>query len=77
LIPDSLAIVFSAITAYNFRFPEAGAGIEATPAIAQFDYRGVMTALVVAWVGVLISTGTYRANHANLVVFYLSIIIKR
>jgi exopolysaccharide biosynthesis polyprenyl glycosylphosphotransferase len=77
LIPDSLAIAFSAITAYNFRFPDARTSVEGTPAIAQFDYRGVMTALVLAWVGVLISTGTYRANHANLVVFNLSIIIKR
>ena len=77
LIPDALAIAFSAITAYNFRFPDAQASIDGVPAIAQFEYRGILTLLVVAWIGTLIATGTYRFNHATLVVFNLRMIIKR
>ncbi len=77
LIPDSLAIAASAFTAYNFRFPDARTMIDGKPAIAQFEYRGILTVLVVTWVMVLISTGTYRFNHATLVVFNLRMIIKR
>jgi exopolysaccharide biosynthesis polyprenyl glycosylphosphotransferase len=77
LIPDSLAIATSAFTAYNFRFPDARTMVDGKPAIAQFEYRGILTVLVVTWVMVLISTGTYRFNHATLVVFNLRMIIKR
>jgi exopolysaccharide biosynthesis polyprenyl glycosylphosphotransferase len=77
LIPDSLAIGFSAITAYNFRFPDSRASTEANPAIAQFEYRGILLVLVISWIAVLIATGTYRFNHATLVVFNLRMLIKR
>ena len=77
LIPDSLAIGFSAITAYNFRFPDARDSTEANPAIAQFEYRGILFFLVMSWIAVLIATGTYRFNHATLVVFNLRMLIKR
>ncbi len=77
LIPDSLAIAASAFTAYNFRFPDARTMVDGKPAIAQFEYRGILTVLVVTWILVLISTGTYRFNHATLVVFNLRMIIKR
>ena len=77
LIPDSLAIAFSAITAYNFRFPDSRSSSEANPAIAQFEYRGILFFLVLSWIAVLIATGTYRFNHATLVVFNLRMLIKR
>lgn len=77
LIPDAFAIAFSAITAYNFRFPDAQDSIDGVPAIAQFEYRGILSLLVIAWIGTLIATGTYRFNHATLVVFNLRMIIKR
>lgn len=77
LIPDSLAIAFSAITAYNFRFPDSRDSSEANPAIAQFEYRGILFFLVISWIAVLIATGTYRFNHATLVVFNLRMLIKR
>lgn len=77
LIPDSLAISASALTAYNFRFPDARTTVDGKPAIAQFEYRGILVVLVVAWILVLIATGTYRFNHATLVVFNLRMIIKR
>ena len=77
LIPDSFAIAFSAITAYNFRFPDSATMVDGKPAIAQFEYRGILTVLVIAWIVLLIATGTYRFNHATLVVFNLRMIIKR
>ena len=77
LIPDTLAIVFSAFTAYNFRFPDAQASIDGVPSIAQFEYRGILSLLVIAWISTLVVTGTYRFDHATLVVFNLRMIIKR
>jgi len=77
LIPDAIAIALSAVTAYNFRFPDAEALIDGKPAIAQFEYRGILVVLVCAWILTLVATGTYRFNHATLVVFNLRLIIKR
>ncbi len=77
LIPDAIAIALSAVTAYNFRFPDAEALIDGKPAIAQFEYRGILVVLVCAWILALVATGTYRFNHATLVVFNLRLIIKR
>jgi exopolysaccharide biosynthesis polyprenyl glycosylphosphotransferase len=77
LIPDSVAIALSAVTAYNFRFPDASVLADGKPAIAQFEYRGILTVLVVAWIALLIATGTYKFSHATLVVFNLRMIIKR
>ncbi len=77
LIPDAIAIALSAVTAYNFRFPDADALVDGKPAIAQFEYRGILVVLVCAWILMLVATGTYRFNHATLVVFNLRLIIKR
>ena len=77
LIPDSFAIALSAITAYNFRFPESSTLVDGKPAIAQFEYRGILATVVAAWIITLVSSGTYRFNHATLVVFNLRLIIKR
>ena len=77
LIPDSFAIALSAITAYNFRFPDSATMVDGKPAIAQFEYRGILAFLVISWILVLIATGTYRFNHATLVIFNLRMIIKR
>jgi exopolysaccharide biosynthesis polyprenyl glycosylphosphotransferase len=77
LIPDAIAIALSAVTAYNFRFPDAEALVDGKPAIAQFEYRGILVVLVCAWILTLVATGTYRFNHATLVVFNLRLIIKR
>ena len=76
LIPDALAIALSAVTAYNFRFPDA-ALVDGKPAIAQFEYKGILVVLVCAWILSLVATGTYRFNHATLVIFNLRMIIKR
>lgn len=76
LIPDAIAISLSAITAFIFRFAEDGA-VKGAPAIASFDYRGILAGLVAAWIFVLIASGVYRFKHATLVVFNLRQIIKR
>ena len=77
LIPDAFAIALSAVTAYNFRFPDAATLVDGKPAIAQFEYKGILVVLVCAWILSLVATGTYRFNHATLVVFNLRMIIKR
>jgi len=77
LIPDSIAIALSAVTAYAWRFPDAITLVDGKPAIAQFEYRGILAFLVISWILVLIATGTYRFNHATLVIFNLRMIIKR
>ena len=77
LIPDSIAIALSAATAYAWRFPDSTTLVDGKPAIAQFEYRGILAVLVTSWILVLIATGTYRFNHATLVIFNLRMIIKR
>ena len=77
LIPDSIAIALSAVTAYAWRFPDATTLVDGKPAIAQFEYRGILAFLVISWILVLIATGTYRFNHATLVIFNLRMIFKR
>ena len=77
LIPDSIAIALSAVTAYAWRFPDATTLVDGKPAIAQFEYRGILAFLVTSWILVLIATGTYRFDHATLVIFNLRMIIKR
>ena len=77
LIPDAFAIALSALTAYNFRFPNTAALVDGKPGIAQFQYKGILVVLVCAWILSLVATGTYRFNHATLVVFNLRMIIKR
>ena len=77
LIPDSFAIAFSAITAYNFRFPDSRDLVDGKPAIAQFEYRGILTVLVLSWISFMVASGIYRFSHSTLVIFNLRMIIKR
>jgi exopolysaccharide biosynthesis polyprenyl glycosylphosphotransferase len=76
-IPDICAIGLSALTAYNFRFPDSSASVNGAPAIAKFDYKIILFLVVLTWAVALIATGTYKYNHANLVVLNLRFIIKR
>jgi exopolysaccharide biosynthesis polyprenyl glycosylphosphotransferase len=75
-LPDFCAISLSAITAYGFRFPSKVNDHKTLPAIAQFDYRGILIGIVAAWMVVLVITGSYRPLHSNLVVFNLRLLIK-
>jgi len=77
LIPDAIAIALSAVTAYMTRFTGDENFIASSLPTAQFEYRGILFWVVVAWISTLILTGTYRFNHATLVVFNLRMIIKR
>ena len=77
LVPDSIAIALSAITAYMTRFTANKNFIASSVATAQFEYRAILFWVVAAWILSLILTGTYRFNHATLVVFNLRMIIKR
>jgi exopolysaccharide biosynthesis polyprenyl glycosylphosphotransferase len=77
LVPDFLAILAAAFTAYVTRFANPQEAIGNLPSLAQFEYRGVLAAISLAWIGLLILTGTYRFNHATLVVFNLRMIIRR
>lgn len=74
LVPDFIAISASAVTAYATRFADSN---ESRPAIAQFEYRGILAGIALSWLIFLILTGTYRFNHANLVIFNLRMIIRR
>ena len=77
LFPDSFAIILSAITAYKSRLQSKNSFLAASASAGQIEYRGILTAVVFAWIATLIFTGTYRFNHATLVTFNLRMIIKR
>ena len=58
LIPDSIAIALSTITAYNFRFPDSGTS--SAPSIAEIDYKFILFLVAIAWIFILLVTGTYK-----------------
>jgi exopolysaccharide biosynthesis polyprenyl glycosylphosphotransferase len=77
LIPDFIAMAAAAATAYVTRFANPEDAVGNLPSIAQFEYRGILIGITFAWIIFFILTGTYRFNHANLVVFNLRMIIRR
>ena len=77
LVPDSIAIGLAAIVAYANRFPDAVTGTMTTPAINQIEYKNILGGIVLAWIVVLIFSGTYKFSHATLVVFNLRLLLKR
>ena len=74
---DLLATTLSAITAFQFRFPQNSLDTDSKPAIAQFDYRGILLLIVFSWLFLFLLTGIYRFKHANLFVLNLQLVIKR
>ena len=56
LIPDSIALSLAAITAYNFRFPDSANIVNEKPAIAQFEYRGILVVIVFAWLSFMLAS---------------------
>ena len=77
IISDFISITFSAITAFQFRFPDKNLEVDSKPAIAQFDYRGVLLVVILSWIFMFIVSGIYRFKHANLFVLNLQLVIKR
>ena len=63
LIPDAFAIALSAVTAYMTRFTGDKNFIASSVATAQFEYRGILFWVVVAWIFSLILTGTLTMQH--------------
>jgi exopolysaccharide biosynthesis polyprenyl glycosylphosphotransferase len=77
IISDFISITFSAITAFQFRFPDKNLEVDSKPTIAQFDYRGILLAIILSWLFMFIVSGIYRFKHANLFVLNLQLVIKR
>ena len=77
ILADFICIFLSAITAFQFRFPQDALDTDSKPAIAQFDYRGILLLIVFSWLFLFILTGIYRFKHANLFVLNLQLVIKR
>ena len=77
ILADFICIFLSAITAFQFRFPQNSLDTDSKPAIAQFDYRGILLLIVFSWLFLFILTGIYRFKHANLFVLNLQLVIKR
>ena len=77
LVPDSIAIGLAAIVAYANRFPDTPSAVLATLTINQFEYKNILVGIVIAWIAVLVFSGTYKFSHATLVVFNLRLLLKR
>ena len=77
ILSDFICILLSAFTAFQFRFPQNSLDTNSKPAIAQFDYRGILLLIVFSWVFLFLLTGIYRFKHANLFVLNLQLVIKR
>ena len=77
IISDFISITFSAITAFQFRFPDKNLEVDSKPTLAQFDYRGILLAIILSWLFMFIVSGIYRFKHANLFVLNLQLVIKR
>ena len=77
ILSDFICITLSAITAFQFRFPDKNLEEDSKPAIAQFDYRGILLVIILSWLFIFIISGIYRFKHANLFVLNLQLVIKR
>jgi len=77
IISDSISITFSAITAFQFRFPDKNLEVDSRSAFAQIDYRGILLVVILSWLFMFIVSGIYRFKHANLFVLNLQLVIKR
>ena len=77
ILSDFICITLSAITAFQFRFPDKNLERDSRPAIAQFDYRGILLVIILSWLFIFIVSGIYRFKHANLFVLNLQLVIKR
>ena len=77
ILSDFICITLSAITAFQFRFPDKNLEADSKPAIAQFDYRGILLVIILSWLSIFIVSGIYRFKHANLFVLNLQLVIKK
>jgi len=77
VLSDFICITLSAITAFQFRFPNKKLEEDSRPAIAQFDYRGILLIIIISWLLIFIVSGIYKFKHANLFVLNMQLVIKR
>jgi exopolysaccharide biosynthesis polyprenyl glycosylphosphotransferase len=77
IVSDFICITLSAITAFQFRFPDKNLEANSRPAIAQFDYRSILLVIILSWILIFLISGIYRFKHANLFVLNLQLVIKR
>jgi len=77
ILSDFICVSLSAITAFQFRFPQNSLDADSKPAIAQFDYRDILLLIIISWLFLFLLTGIYRFKHANLFILNLQLIIKR
>jgi len=77
ILSDFICISLSAITAFQFRFPQNSPDANPKLALAQVDYRGILVLIVFSWLFLFLLTGIYRLKHANLFVLNLQLVIKR
>ena len=79
IISDFICITLSAITAFQFRFPDTNLQTDSRPTIAQFNYnyRHILLLVILSWLFIFIVSGIYRFKHANLFVLNLQLVIKR
>ncbi|NDE19568.1 MAG: exopolysaccharide biosynthesis polyprenyl glycosylphosphotransferase, partial [Alphaproteobacteria bacterium] len=77
MFPDALALGLSAITAYQVRFNIGSQTDSSLDLYEKFEYSKILFLVVIIWLVVLISAGTYRFSHVTQVSFNLSMIFKR
>lgn len=77
ILSDFICMSLSAITAFQFRFPDKNLERDSRPALAQFDYRGILLIIILSWLFIFIVSGIYRFKHANLFVLNLQLVIKK
>jgi exopolysaccharide biosynthesis polyprenyl glycosylphosphotransferase len=77
ILSDFICMSLSAITAFQFRFPDKVLEGDSRPALAQFDYRRILLIIILCWLFIFIVSGIYRFKHANLFVLNLQLVVKK
>ena len=77
MVSDTLCITLSAITAFQFRFPDKILEKSSRPSIAQFDYRSILLMIIFSWLLIFTVSGLYKFKHSNLFVLNLYLVVKR
>jgi exopolysaccharide biosynthesis polyprenyl glycosylphosphotransferase len=76
-VNDTLALIFAAVTSYNFRFRSSLFETEEQPSIATIDYELIVGCIVLGWLITFGISGIYNLNHDSLFILNLQNLIKR
>jgi len=77
IVVDGLALISAAAIAYNFRFRSSLFESEGQPSIAAFDYKLILSLVLLGWLLSFGLSGIYSLNHDSLLIFNLQSLIKR